>query len=208
MDTYREPWEPALPLSRRAALTRIEQAIHPAGDAPGLETGRRYGLVYADPPWPMPTGVEDRSMARHYPAMSIEAIAAMPVADIVHDDALLYLWAISTHLHDAFHVMAAWGFDYVSSMVWVKDRPGTGWWVRHRHEYLLIGRRGNWSPPPFKQRPMSVIEEPRTKHSAKPKSVAAMLEALWPGVARVELFRRGEPRPGWDAIGDEVPDAP
>jgi len=204
MDQHRPAWEPALPLSRRAALVRIERVLHPAGDAPELTTTRRYGLVYADPPWPMPTGVEDRSMERHYPAMSIEAICAMPVVDIIRDDALLYLWAISTHLHDAFHVIEAWGFDYVSSMVWVKDRPGTGWWVRHQHEYLLIGRRGEWSPPPFAMRPVSVIEAPRTAHSAKPEAVVEMLERLWPTVPRVELFRRGEARPGWDAIGDEA----
>jgi N6-adenosine-specific RNA methylase IME4 len=200
---WRPAWEPALPLSRRAALVRIEQVRHPAGDAPALETAKRYGLVYADPPWPMPTGVEDRSMERHYPAMPIEAIAAMPVAEICRDNALLYLWAISTHLHDAFHVIESWGFEYVSSMVWVKDRPGTGWWVRHQHEYLLIGRRGEWSPPPYAMRPVSIIEAPRTKHSVKPVEVAEMLERLWPEVPRIELFSRA-PRPGWDAIGDEA----
>lgn len=203
---YRPAWEPALPLSRRAALVRVEQVRHPAADAPEMTPDgvplKRYGLIYADPPWPMPTGVEDRSMERHYPAMTIEAICGMDVKGIARDDALLYMWAISTHLHDAFHVMGAWGFDYVSSMVWVKDRPGTGWWVRHQHEYLLIGRRGEWSPPPYAMRRSSVIEAPRTEHSAKPASVAEMLEDLWPGVPRIELFSRS-PRPGWDVIGDE-----
>ena len=204
LNEYREAWESAVPLSRRAALVRIERVRHPAGDAPEVDaTGQRYGLIYADPPWPMPTGVEDRSMERHYPAMSIDAICGMDVAGIAKDDALLYLWAISTHLHDAFHVIEAWGFEYVSSMVWIKDRPGTGWWVRHQHEYLLIARRGEWSPPPYAMRRSSVIEAPRTEHSAKPESVAEMLEELWPGVPRIELFSRS-PRPGWAVIGDEA----
>jgi len=204
LDQYREAWESALPLSRRAALVRIERVRHPASDAPEMDaTGQRYGLIYADPPWPMPTGVEDRSMERHYPAMTVEAICGMDVAGIAKDDALLYLWAISTHLHDAFHVIEAWGFEYVSSMVWIKDRPGTGWWVRHQHEYLLIARRGSWSPPPFAMRRSSVIEAPRTEHSAKPESVAEMLEELWPGVPRIELFSR-TPRPGWAVVGDEA----
>jgi N6-adenosine-specific RNA methylase IME4 len=202
---YRPAWEPFVPLSRRAALAKVNLVRHPAGDAPDptSPTGRRYSLVYADPPWPMPAGVEDRSFHRHYPPMTIEAISGMPVAEVARDDAVLYLWAISTHLHDAFHVVSAWGFEYVSSMVWVKDRPGTGWWVRHQHEYLLIGRRGKVSPPPFAQRPVSVIQAPRTEHSAKPDEVAEMLERLWPEVPRIELFSRS-PRPGWDAIGDEA----
>ena len=202
LDEYREAWEPQLPLSRRAALVKIEHVRHPAGETPELGV-KQYGLIYADPPWPMPTGVEDRSMERHYPAMSIEAICGMDVAGIARDDALLYLWAISTHLHDAFHVIEAWGFEYVSSMVWIKDRPGTGWWVRHQHEYLLIARRGEWSPPPFAMRPVSVIQAPRGEHSVKPVEVAEMLERLWPEVPRIELFSRS-PRPGWDAIGDEA----
>lgn len=199
---YRPAWEPHLPLSRRAALAKVNMVRHPAGDAPDLGT-KQYGLIYADPPWPMPSGVEDRSFHRHYPPMSIEAIAGMDVASISRDDAVLYLWAISTHLHDAFHVIESWGFEYVSSMVWIKDRPGTGWWVRHQHEYLLIARRGKVSPPPFAQRPVSVISAPRTEHSAKPIEVAEMLERLWPEVPRIELFGRS-PRPGWDVIGDEA----
>jgi N6-adenosine-specific RNA methylase IME4 len=202
---YRPAWEPHLPLSRRAALTKVNLVRHPAGEAPdpSSPTGRRYSLIYADPPWPMPAGVEDRSFHRHYPPMTIEAISGMAVADIARDDAVLYLWAISTHLHDAFHVIESWGFEYVSSMVWIKDRPGTGWWVRHQHEYLLIGRRGKVSPPPFAQRPVSVIQAPRGEHSVKPTEVAEMLERIWPEVPRIELFSRS-PRPGWDAIGDQA----
>lgn len=199
---YRKAWEPHLPLSRRAALKKVSLVKHPRGDTPDLPP-KRYGLIYADPPWPMPSGVEDRSLERHYPTMTIADIKAMPVGDICQDNAVLYLWAISTHLHDAFHVIEAWGFEYVSSMVWIKDRPGTGWWVRHQHEYLLIARRGEVSPPPYAQRRSSVISAPRTEHSAKPTQVAEMLEALWPEIARIELFSR-DPRPGWDAVGDEA----
>jgi len=33
------------------------------------------------------------------------------------------------------------GFSYVSHICWIKDRPGTGYWVRNEHELLLIGKR-------------------------------------------------------------------
>jgi Tripartite tricarboxylate transporter family receptor len=31
-------------------------------------------------------------------------------------------------LPDAFHVLDAWGFIYRTHLVWVKDRPGLGYW--------------------------------------------------------------------------------
>ena len=45
-------------------------------------------------------------------------------------------------LPHALTVMAAWGFDYVSHYAWGKDKIGTGYWSREKHELLLIGTRG------------------------------------------------------------------
>ena len=39
-------------------------------------------------------------------------------------------------------VMDAWGFEYRSNFVWAKDRFGTGYWNRNKHELLLIGVKG------------------------------------------------------------------
>jgi hypothetical protein len=44
-------------------------------------------------------------------------------------------------LEHALAVMAAWGFTYRSGFVWIKERNGTGYWARNRHEHLLIGAR-------------------------------------------------------------------
>ena len=35
-----------------------------------------------------------------------------------------------------------------------------------------------------------------------------MIEQYFPTLPKIELNRRGAPRPGWDAWGDEVPRAP
>ena len=48
-------------------------------------------------------------------------------------------------LPHALTVMAAWGFDYVSHYAWGKDKIGTGYWSREKHELLLIGIRGKSS---------------------------------------------------------------
>ena len=53
------------------------------------------------------------------------------------------MWTTNQHLRIALGVMEAWGFEYKSNYVWVKDGISTGRWNRSRHEILLIGTRGN-----------------------------------------------------------------
>jgi N6-adenosine-specific RNA methylase IME4 len=163
---------------------------------------RRYAVIYADPPWRYehaPT--ESRAVENQYPTMALDEIAALepPAAG----DAILFMWATSPKLHEAFTVLDGWGFTYVTSMVWVKDRIGMGYYARQRHEFLLIARRGNPPTPSPSDRPDSVIEAPRGAHSAKPEQVYETIERMYPGIPRVELFCRS-PREGWDAWGNEV----
>jgi hypothetical protein len=54
-------------------------------------------------------------------------------------------------------------------------------------------------PPPTAVRSPSVVTAPRGEHSAKPEVFAEMIERWYPESAKVEMFRRGEPRPGWAA---------
>ena len=62
-------------------------------------------------------------------------------------DCVLYMWATAPKLREALQVVAAWGFEYVTNAVWVKDRIGMGYWFRGRHELLLVAKRGAVSPP-------------------------------------------------------------
>jgi N6-adenosine-specific RNA methylase IME4 len=101
-------------------------------------------------------------------------------------------------------VMKAWGFAYVSGAVWVKDRIGTGYWFRNRHELLLVGTRGNVPAPAMGTQWDSVIAAAAGDHSAKPDAVLKMIEAYFPSVPKIELNCRGVPRPGWDAWGNEA----
>ena len=59
------------------------------------------------------------------------------------DDAFLFLWVTANYLPDGLEVMRAWGFVYRTNIVWVKDKIGLGYYVRHQHELCLIGRA--WS---------------------------------------------------------------
>ena len=116
---------------------------------------------------------------------------------------MLYLWVPAPKLYEACSVVDAWGFDYRTCGVWLKDRLGLGYWFRQRHEQLFVAVRGNPVPPADNDRPDSVIEAPRGEHSQKPSVVAEMLDRIFPGVPKVELFAR-QARPDWTAWGNEA----
>jgi N6-adenosine-specific RNA methylase IME4 len=166
-----------------------------------------YGVVYADPPWRFEpysrdTGL-DRAADNHYPTMTTADISTLPVAAAAADDCVLFLWATAPMLPDALDVMRSWGFTYRSHIIWLKDRIGTGYWARNRHELLLIGTRGDVPAPAPGQQYESVIKARCGEHSQKPIAFAEMIEELFQGVPSLEMFARG-PRVGWDVWGNEA----
>ncbi len=167
--------------------------------SPPLPAGL-WNLLLADPPWryePNST-LPSNAIENHYPTLSLEEICALEVP--AADCAVLFLWATAPKLPDALQVMAAWGFEYRTNAVWVKHRPGLGYYFRGRHELLLVGRRGNMPVPAASSRPDSVIEAWRGRHSEKPAVVYDLLERMYPAAVKLELFARAS-RPGWDRWG-------
>lgn len=165
---------------------------------------RRYPIIYADPPWQYDfSPSNDRAIENHYPTMPIEDILALDVASIATPDAMLFLWAPPSFIKKGLAVLEAWGFELATSLVWVKDRIGTGIYVRQRHEYLLLGKRGQPITPRPGSQPDSVIEAPRQEHSAKPPEAYALIERMYPNLPKIELFARA-PRDGFDAWGNQA----
>jgi N6-adenosine-specific RNA methylase IME4 len=159
-----------------------------------------YSVIYADPPWEYQQKGVQGAACRQYPLMSDEEICALDVP--AAKDAVLYLWATSPLLPSALRVMEAWGFKYKSQAVWDKMRLGIGFWFRGQHEILLVGVRGNVSPPPVHARISSVIQCPSGRHSTKPEVVRDKIAEWFPG-PRLEMFSRLK-RPGWDVFGNQV----
>jgi N6-adenosine-specific RNA methylase IME4 len=168
----------------------------------------KVGVIVADPewrwePWSRETGM-DRAADNHYPTSVLDVIKARDVASIAADDCVLFLWATNPMLPHALAVMEAWGFTYVSNYCWGKDKIGSGYWNREKHELLLIGTRGKIPCPAPGEQSDSLIMAPRGEHSEKPEVFLEMIERYFPTLPKIELNRRGPPRPGWDAWGLEV----
>src|SRR5262249_39017054 len=135
--------------------------------------------------------------------MSLDEICALPVSDLATDAAVLFLWTTAPHLQESFQTLAAWGFEYKTNAVWVKDKIGLGFFIRGQHELLLIATRGDMPSPLPAHRPPSVITAPRREHSRKPDETYKLIEAMYPELPKIELFARTV-RPGWDVWGNEV----
>jgi N6-adenosine-specific RNA methylase IME4 len=170
-----------------------------------------YGVITADPPWSFATwskAGQGKSASQHYAVMGLDAIKALPLADLAAPDCLLLLWATQAQLHQAFAVMQCWGFEFKSSGAWAKQSPtsaswafGTGYLLRSAAEFFLIGTRGR--PKPESRSERNLIVAPVREHSRKPDQAYEMLERMFPAKRRCELFARFS-RPGWDQWGQEI----
>jgi N6-adenosine-specific RNA methylase IME4 len=168
--------------------------------------GKLYGVIYADPPWKYETFSEngmDRSADNHYPTMSVFDMLTLDVP--AADDCVMFMWATVPMLPEALDLLSSWGFEYKSHICWIKDRQGTGYWTRNKHELLLIATKGSVPAPAMGTQPPSVIELPLGRHSEKPVFFADMISTLYPTTPKLEMFARVG-RVGWDVIGNEAPD--
>lgn len=103
----------------------------------------RYRTIVADPPWPV------HSMRRanvlrgdHYSTMTLDEIAALPVADLATEDAHLYCWSVLPMMAEAYDVVRGWGFAATTLLTWCKPGPGLGGGYRGNTEHLIVARRG------------------------------------------------------------------
>ncbi len=171
-----------------------------------------FSTVLADPPWRFSnrTGKvapEHRRLDR-YSTMSQDAIKALPVADVAAKNAHLYLWVPNALLPEGLEVMSAWGFRYVSNIIWAKRRKdggpdgrGVGFYFRNVTEILLFGVKGSLRTLGPGRSQVNMIETRKREHSRKPDEQYSLIESCSPG-PYLEMFAR-HPNPGWIAWGDE-----
>ena len=181
---------------------------------PTIEGG--FQTVLADPPWRFAnrTGKvapEHRRLGR-YGTMGLEEIRALPVGDVTASNAHLYLWVPNALLPDGLAVMEAWGFRYVSNIIWAKRRKdggpdgrGVGFYFRNVIEPILFGVKGSMRTLAPARSTVNMIETRKREHSRKPDEQYDLIEACSPG-PYLELFARYA-RGGWSAWGNEADDA-
>lgn len=195
--------------------------------------GVRYHTIMADPPWPYNAPAKygctlenrpnrDQTMGRfgagsraRYGAMTMDELAALPVAEAAAENAHLYLWTTNAFMVEAHQLAKAWGFRQSTILTWSKikqGRPETdpepsmkmGYYYRGATEHCLFCVRGKLrlTGPAAS----TAFFAPRTPHSVKPDSFYDMVEEQSPG-PYLELFAR-RARLGWDLWGNQAPADP
>lgn len=103
----------------RKAVRQARGQVSKTFSQPDALPAGPFSVVYADPPWRYADAEPSRAVENHYPTMSLEEIKALNVQ--AGEDAVLFLWATSPKLAEALAVLSAWGFEYRTCAVWVKD---------------------------------------------------------------------------------------
>lgn len=183
---------------------RIDKIAEIAAGNKPLDAPSRFPVIYSDPPWRYEhVETESRAIENQYPTMDLDSICSLPVQSVCTEDAILFLWATSPKLEDAFKVLKSWGFTYRTCMIWDKISIGMGYYARQQHELLLICTRGSIPTPQPEARPGSVYQEKKGAHSAKPEYFRMMIEKMYPGLPKMEMFCRS-PKEGWFSWGNQA----
>lgn len=156
---------------------------------------------------------------KHYPLMSWDDLAAMPVRDLIAPTktrhGALFMWGTGPLLDQQIELIKHWGFHYRGvAFVWVKTRKdgqiigGQGvppTFVKPTTEFVLAASTcKSGRPLPLLDSAMhQVVLAPRERHSKKPDIFRDNIVQLLGDKPRIELFAR-EQADGWDQSGFDM----
>ena len=140
--------------------------------------------------------------------MTLNDIMDLPVRDLADESGChIYLWVTNNYLQAGLDCLKAWGFQYVTTITWMKDRIGLGQYYRGLTEHCLFGTTKQRLPYKTEDgkrcQGVTGFCEPKREHSRKPETMRSMIEHV-SYEPRIELFAR-ERFDGWDAWGNETP---
>lgn len=162
----------------------------------------KYSVILADPAWEYDFSLSNsRRIDNKYLSSSLEDMKRLKIP--AAEDCVLFMWATSPKLKEALELIIAWGFDYKTNAVWIKDKIGMGYYFRQKHELLLVAEKGNLQLPDEDKRAASVFFAGGLGHSEKPLIVYEIIENMYPEYKKLEMFAK-QKRQNWEAWGDEL----
>jgi N6-adenosine-specific RNA methylase IME4 len=158
----------------------------------------KFKTLCIDPPWTYSVHLEKSQPT--YSTMSQRELLGLPINSWADEQAHCYLWTTNTNIKDAFELMEAWEFKFVTMLTWVKPSFGLGTYFRTTTEHVLFGVRGR-----LLTRVRNIgthFIAPKTHHSAKPDVFYQMVErSSYPPY--LDAFARKR-RPGWTVWGNGI----
>lgn len=192
--------------SVKAAKKKIETAKQIEAIAETEYPAGKYHVIVIDPPWRYEKRREDitHRAAVPYPDMTIDEIKNWEqdnggVSGLALDDCILWLWTTNAHMKQAYEIAEHWGFEVKTILTWIKDKMGTGDWLRGKSEHCLMCIKGK--PVINLTNQTTILNGPLREHSRKPDEFYQMVDELCPGL-KIDIFSR-EQREGWETYGNE-----
>ena len=177
-------------------------------------TRQNYSIIYSDPPWPQKKGNlracrPNQTKDLDYETLSLEEIIEIhkTAFTLCADKSNIFMWTIDKYLTATEKFMDDLGFTLHARIIWDKcNGIAPAFTLRFTHEYLLwFYKKGHMLMPDKSVRGVftTVIREPSTVHSHKPKAAYEMIDKMFPYYKKLELFARNE-KAGWDCWGNQV----
>jgi len=173
---------------------------------------KKYEIIYADPCWDYKGqtqhngkgGVSTGGAISHYPTLTLKELKELDVPAIADTNCLLFMWSSSPHLDQAIELGKHWGFEWATiGFVWDKLKVNPGFYTMSQTEICLIFKKGKIPENRGARNVRQLIQEKRTRHSAKPQEARNRIKEMFPNHKKIELFAREKTR-GWDVWGKEV----
>ena len=125
---------------------------------------------------------------------------ALPILEVCHSNAFVFLWTTQKFLPDAYSILEWWGIRYRFTLVWEKNTgPKPFNHPYSNAEFVLVGSPKFLDEKDFK----AVFRFPTAGHSVKPEGFYALLRRVTPG-PRLDIFARRRIA-GFQPWGDEAP---
>ena len=178
------------------------------------DTNNKYGIIYTDPPWQQTKGNKRKCRPNQGKELDYQTCTLDEIREIHEKASLLcdekhniFMWTIDKYLHETECMMKVLGYVLHARLIWDKENGvAPAFTVRFSHEYLLwFYKKGHMLMPceEIRGKYTTILREPSTKHSKKPKCVYEMIEKMFPNTQKLEMFARNE-REDWDCWGDEL----
>ena len=159
-----------------------------------------YDVLVVDPPWQI-AGEYDpdgRRAIPPYPTMSFQQISEIELP--ANDQCVLWLWVTNQNIHDGFHLLEIWGFEFRNILTWCKQSFGIGSWLRNQTEHCLLATKGH---PLFDgSSTPTVLFAGRKAHSVKPDAFYELVSKICMG-RKLDYFA-GKQREGWDCYSTTI----
>lgn len=207
------------------SIAKNRTKINPLSDLYPPLNGKKYQVIYADPPWDYggkmqydKSSVKDlnigfkknifiSSAAFKYPTLNLKDLLKLDVGSLSEKDCLLFMWTTGPQLSNSILLGEGWGFDYKTvAFVWNKMVHNPGRYTLSQTEFVLAFKKGKFPTPRGARNIRQLIESPRTSHSEKPIQVIEGITKMFPTQTKIELFARKNYL-GWDNWGLEIPDS-